>query len=95
MTMRRSRKKIEYLLRRIGQWLNEADNEEDRDRLRRLYGNVKGLEASMEIDFEELTQMLIRNSAFPGDMVGWLDDDFTYDDKDDDSDKDESDEAEV
>lgn len=84
MKMRRSHRKIEILLQRLGALMRSANNDEERDRYRRLYGIVKGLEESMELDFEELQNMLIRNGAYPGDMVGWLDDDFTLDDDDDD-----------
>lgn len=38
---------------------------------------------------EESKMIGVRNPAFDGDMVGWLDDDFDYDDKDETDDKDD------
>ena len=33
---------------------------------------------------KELEMQLLRNPAFPGDLVGWLDDDFDDEDEDED-----------
>ncbi len=44
--------------------------------------------AEYEERIQELEEQLLRNPSFPGDFVGWLDDDFTLPDDDDSDDKD-------
>ncbi len=57
------------------------------DDLRRLYGQVKSHELNLDVAIEELSQMYLRNGSFPGDMVGWSDDDLIEDDDTDDEDE--------
>jgi hypothetical protein len=48
-----------------------------------LYRQVKAYQ--LDIAIEELSQMYLRNGSFPGDMVGWSEDDLLTDGDEDDS----------
>ncbi len=80
----RPRHKIKQLLRDIGTLIGLANDDNQRQNLRRLYAQLKDIELSVDLMKEDLMEMYLRNGAFPGDMVGWLDDDFTYTDDDED-----------
>jgi len=84
----RLREKIRLMLRDIGRQIGMARTKEEEKNLRRLYGKLKDIEMEVDLMKEDLIEMYLRNSAYPGDMVGWLDDDF-----DDDEDEDEEDEG--
>ncbi|MEM6283584.1 MAG: hypothetical protein AAF787_15440 [Chloroflexota bacterium] len=82
------KQKIQEILNGLGFIIGDTDDEIIERAARTLYGRVKNLEVDIDILEEELTQMYLRNGAFPGDMIGWLDDDFTVDEpEDDDSDE--------
>ena len=83
---RRLDERSQKLLRHIGYMLNQTEDPALREDLKRAYGLVKGYKGDIEALVEEITQMGVRNGAFPGDMIGWLDDDFTYEDNDEDDD---------
>lgn len=47
-----------------------------RDFYEKLYKRLLWHESDVEDTISEILDQSIRNPAFPGDMVGWLDDDF-------------------
>lgn len=84
----RLREKIRELLRDVGRRIGMAKDEDEKANMKRLYKQLKDIERDVDLMKEDLIEMYLRNSAYPGDMVGWLDDDF-----DDDEDEDEEDEG--
>ncbi len=83
-------KKYDELLRQVGMIMaNEKDPIQKR-RLGFLYGNMKDTKIDIEVAIEELSQMYLRNGSFPGDMVGWADDDLLEEDDDDEETKDDA-----
>lgn len=81
-------RQVRELKKKTGELYGQMRNEYFRAKLGDIYNDLKELEQSIDLHIEDMNQMYLRNSAFPGDMVGWLDDDFTYDDDDDDAEDD-------
>jgi len=82
----RLREKIREMLRDVGAQIGMARTEQEQRNARRLYKQLKDIEGEVDLMKEDLIEMYLRNSAYPGDMVGWLDDDFDDDDDEDESD---------
>jgi hypothetical protein len=71
---------IDTAIRKITEWLEEGTlSEDDRRRLQNIQDNL--LLGKLEYEDLLLDAELrgIRNPSFPGDLIGWLDDDFGLD----------------
>lgn len=82
----RFHKLVKELKGEVGRFYGTTKNEYYRERLKGIYDMIKNLEQEIDLYIEDMNEMYLRNSAFPGDLIGWLDDDFTYDDEADDND---------
>ncbi|MEM6281623.1 MAG: hypothetical protein AAF787_05490 [Chloroflexota bacterium] len=80
----RFEKQIKKLKKQVGEVYGAAQDPYLKRRLGDIYGMMKDLEAEVTFYVEDMNQMYLRNSAFPGDLIGWLDDDFTVDEEDED-----------
>ncbi len=82
-------KKYERILRHIGFLIGfyGKTNPMLKSDLEDLYKQVKSYQLDVDVAIEELSQMYLRNGSFPGDMVGWSDDDLIEDDDTDDEDE--------
>ncbi len=78
------------LLRQVGSLISTEKDPYRKVMLQRLYGDMKDTKIDIEVAIEDLSQMYLRNGSFPGDMVGWADDDLLEDDDDDDETKDDA-----
>ncbi len=74
---------IRKLKRDVGALYGAAKSDYYRDRLGRIYDMLNELDREVSYYIEDMNEMYLRNSSFPGDLIGWLDDDFTYDEQDD------------
>ncbi|MEM6530739.1 MAG: hypothetical protein AAF653_20745 [Chloroflexota bacterium] len=88
----RFQKLVKELKQEVGKWYGQERNEYTKKRLQKIYHKLKDVETEIEYYVEDMNEMYLRNSSFPGDLIGWLDDDFTYDEPDDEDSDEQSDE---
>jgi hypothetical protein len=70
---------MQELIRRLG-WLSKNHHDAtERQRFWRLYRLGLDAESTYEDIIFEAKMIGVRNPAFEGDMIGWLDDDFDKD----------------
>ena len=77
---------MEALIRDLHWCIAHAKTAEEKQNYRRLMWRSLNAEDTYEDLIQELKDLMIRNPAFPGDMIGWLDDDFDKDEDDEDDD---------
>jgi hypothetical protein len=77
MTMKRKSSALNY----IKYWhMRERDNAKDKwtkEKHQRLYKKAQEAEDEFNEMITDAQMQGLRNPAFPGDLVGWLDDDFS------------------
>lgn len=78
-------RKLEMLIQMLEDLVNDPTaTDEERHIFNQLLNQATAAQREIDDILLDLKTLLYRNPSFPGDMVGWLDDDFDDDDADDD-----------
>lgn len=76
--------RLENAIQRILDAASKQDLPSDvRINLLRAANEVMNGQSEYEEQLQELRELLYRNPSFPGDLIGWLDDDFDLPDDED------------